>query len=71
MVRRQFLDILQRRGVEPIETVGQLFDPAWHEALATEPVEGRQEGEITGEIRRGYRVGQRLLRPALVKVAQS
>ena len=71
MVRRQFLEILQRRGVEPIDTVGHLFDPSWHEALAAEPAGGRRDGEITAEIRRGYRIGQRLLRAALVKVAQS
>lgn len=71
MVRRQFLDVLQRRGVEPIEAVGADFDPEWHEALTTEPAEGRRDGEITAEIRRGYRMGPRLLRPALVKVAQS
>jgi molecular chaperone GrpE len=71
MVRRQFIDILQRRGVEPIETIGAMFDPAWHEALGTDPLDGRPEGQITAEVRRGYRIGQRLLRAALVKVAQS
>lgn len=71
MVRRQFVEILQRRGVETIETVGSRFDPAWHEALAAEPADGRPDGEITAEIRRGYRIGQRLLRAALVKVAQA
>lgn len=71
LVRRQFLDVLQRRGVEAIETVGHPFDPTWHEALATEAADGRPDGEVTAEIRRGYRIGQRLLRPALVKVAQS
>jgi molecular chaperone GrpE len=72
MIHRQFLDILQRRGVETVATVGTTFDPAWHEALATQPVtDGLAEGEITAEIRRGYRIGQRLLRAALVKVAQS
>lgn len=71
MVHRQFLDVLQRRGVEPIATVGSDFDPEWHEALSTEPANGRRDGEITAEIRRGYRMGARLLRAALVKVAQS
>lgn len=71
LVQRQFVDVLQRRGVQPIETVGHPFDPTWHEALATEPADGRPDGEITSEIRRGYRIGQRLLRPALVRVAQS
>jgi molecular chaperone GrpE len=71
MVHRQFLDVLQRRGVEAIEAVGADFDPEWHEALATDPAQGRRDGEITAEIRRGYRMGPRLLRAALVKVAQS
>lgn len=71
MVHRQFLDVLQRRGIEPIVSVGADFDPEWHEALAAEPAKGRRDGEIVAEIRRGYRIGQRLLRPALVKVAQS
>ncbi|MEO8481265.1 MAG: nucleotide exchange factor GrpE [Acidobacteriota bacterium] len=71
LIRRQFLDILKRRGVEPLDVVGQQFDPQWHEALAQEPANGRREGEVTAEIRRGYRLGQRLLRAALVKVAQA
>jgi molecular chaperone GrpE len=71
MVHRQFLEALQRRGIEPIPTVGESFDPEWHEALAAEPAEGRRDGEIIEEIRRGYRMGSRLLRASLVKVAQS
>jgi molecular chaperone GrpE len=71
LIRRQLHDALKRRGVEALEVVGQLFDPQWHEALAQEPANGRRDGEITAEIRRGYRIGQRLLRPALVKVAQA
>jgi len=71
LIRRQLQDVLKRRGVEALEVVGQIFDPQWHEALAQEPANGRRDGEITAEIRRGYRIGQRLLRPALVKVAQA
>jgi molecular chaperone GrpE len=71
LIRRQFLEILRRRGVEPMEVVGQPFDPQWHEALAQEPANGRADGEVTAEIRRGYRQGSRLLRAALVKVAQA
>jgi molecular chaperone GrpE len=70
LIYRQLLDVMRRRGAEPFETVGRDFDPAWHEALASEPANGRRDGEITAEIRRGYRIGARLLRPALVKVAQ-
>lgn len=71
MIHRQFLEVLRRRGVEALEVVGQDFNPEWHEALAKEPLNGRREGEITAEIRRGYRLGSRLLRPAMVKVAQA
>jgi molecular chaperone GrpE len=71
LIHRQLLDVLRRRGAEPFESVGQDFDPAWHEALASDPANGRRDGEITAEIRRGYRLGPRLLRPALVKVAKA
>lgn len=70
MIHRQMLEILRRRGVEPIESIGQDFDPNIHEAVAYEPAEGRREGEIIGELRRGYRIGDRLVRPAMVRVAQ-
>jgi molecular chaperone GrpE len=71
LIRRQLLETLRRRGVETLDVVGQAFDPQWHEALAQEPANGRPDGQITAEIRRGYRIGQKLLRPALVKVAQA
>jgi molecular chaperone GrpE len=71
LIYRQLMDVLRRRGAEPFESVGQDFDPAWHEALTGEPAGGRRDGEITAEIRRGYRIGSRLLRPALVKVAKA
>jgi molecular chaperone GrpE len=63
--------VLRRRGVEPLAAVGETFDPAWHEAILHEPGTGRPEGEIVGEVRRGYRLGQRLLRPAQVRVAKA
>jgi molecular chaperone GrpE len=71
LILRQLLDLLRRRGVEPLEVVGRPFDPAWHEAVASEPAAGRPDGEVTAEIRRGYRIGQRLLRPAQVRVAKA
>lgn len=71
LIHRQLLDVLRRRGAEPFESVGRDFDPAWHEALASDPADGRRDGEITAEIRRGYRIGSRLLRPAMVKVAKA
>jgi molecular chaperone GrpE len=71
LIQKQLLDVLRRRGVEPLATVGETFDPAWHEAILHEPNTGRPEGEIVGEVRRGYRLGQRLLRPAQVRVAKA
>jgi molecular chaperone GrpE len=71
LIRRQLLDVLRRRGVEPLDVVDQPFDPNWHEAVAYEPAAGRPDGEIIGEVRRGYRLGDRLLRPAMVRVAKA
>jgi molecular chaperone GrpE len=71
LIHRQLLEVLRRRGVEPFDSVGQEFDPAWHEAIAHEPGSDRPEGEILGEVRRGYRLGQKLLRPAQVRVAKA
>lgn len=71
LIHRQVLEAIKRRGAEPFSTVGQDFDPLWHEALASEPAGDRRDGEVVEEIRRGYRIGQRLIRPALVKVAKA
>ena len=71
LIHRQLLDVIRRRGVEPFDVVGQMFDPEWHEAVAHEPANGRPDGEITAEVRRGYRVGQRLLRAPMVRVAKA
>lgn len=70
LIHRQLLDILKKRGVEPIEAVGSQFDPHYHEAVLHEPVEGARDGEVVGEFRRGYLLRDRLLRPAVVKVAK-
>jgi molecular chaperone GrpE len=70
LIHRQLLDSLRKRGVEPLDVIGQDFDPNWHEAVAHDPSEGHRDGEITAELRRGYRIGQRLLRPAQVRVAR-
>ena len=72
LIHRQLLDALRKRGVEALEVVGQDFDPQWHEAVAQEPpAPGQNEGTVTAELRRGYRIGQRLLRPAQVRVAKA
>lgn len=71
LIHKQFVEALRRRGVETFDVVGQPFDPMWHESVATDPADGRPDGEITAEVRRGYRLGQRMLRPAMVKVARA
>jgi len=71
LIHRQLVDALRRRNITPFESVGQQFDPSWHEALSSEAAPGKPDGEILAEVRRGYRVGSRLLRPALVLVAKA
>jgi molecular chaperone GrpE len=71
LIHRQLVEILRKRGVEPLDVVGRDFDPNWHEAVGQDPIDGHREGEITTEVRRGYRIGQKLLRPSWVKVAKA
>jgi molecular chaperone GrpE len=70
LIHRQLLEILRKRGVRPIEALGTDFDPHYHQAIAHEPAEGRREGEVIEEFGRGYMLGDRLIRPAIVKVAK-
>ena len=65
-----FENALTAAGVEPIESVGQPFDPELHEAVETEAVEPEDEGRVLAEHSRGYKIGDRLLRPARVKVGR-
>ena len=70
LIQRQLEEILRKRGVKPIVSLGADFDPYFHQAVAYEPAEGRREGEIIEEFRRGYMIGDRLLRASMVKVAK-
>lgn len=63
--------ILKSEGVEPIETDGQAFDPRYHEAVTHEEAAGYEEGHIIGEVQKGYTLGERVLRPASVRVAKA
>jgi molecular chaperone GrpE len=71
LIAKQLQDLLAKRGVTPIEAVGQSFDPQFHQAMTYESSPGRSEGEVIEEVRRGYMLGDRLLRPAMVKVAKA
>jgi molecular chaperone GrpE len=69
LIHRRLVDALAKRGVIAIEPLGELFDPHLHEAVARVPAEGHRDGEIVEVFSRGYKLGDRLLRPAMVKVA--
>ncbi len=68
MTRDQFLAELRKFGLEPISAAGKVFDPARHEAIASVRWEGKPEGTVVSEARRGYLLHGRLLRPAQVTV---
>jgi molecular chaperone GrpE len=69
MIHRQMGDLLRRHGVKEIEALDQPFDPALHEAVSREEDPTVQKPTVVGELRRGYLLHDRLLRPAMVKVA--
>jgi len=69
LVIRQFDDVLQAQGLSTIPAVGEKFDPAQHEAIASEETDEHEEGTIVEEMQPGYRLHNRVLRPTLVKVA--
>jgi molecular chaperone GrpE len=70
LIHRRLLETLKKRGVRPIDALGTDFDPHQHQAVSYEPAEGRREGEVIEEFGRGYMLGDRLLRPSMVKVAK-
>ena len=69
LINRQLGGVLEGLGVEVVPTVGERFDPHVHEAVATEETDAHEPDTVTQEMQRGYRLGDKLLRPAMVKVA--
>ena len=69
LIAHKLRTILESEGVKGIETVGQDFDPNLHEAVLYEEAEG-QDGKVVAELQRGYRLGDRVLRPSMVKVGR-
>jgi molecular chaperone GrpE len=69
LIHKQLTELLRKRNVTPIEAKGADFDPHVHQAVATEASDSHRDNEVIEELRRGYRLGERLLRPAMVKVA--
>jgi len=69
MIHRQMIELLRRFGVTEVSAVGQPFDPTVHEAVAREESAEVKSPTVSAELRRGYKLHDRLLRPAMVKVA--
>ena len=70
-IATSFQSALTNAGVEPILSVGEQFDPELHEAVDTEETDREMDGKVIAEYSRGFRMGDRLLRPARVKVGRA
>ena len=68
LVSQQVNDVLAEMGVQPIATVGETFDPHYHEAVATEESDEMDPNTISAELLRGYRIGERVIRHSMVRV---
>jgi molecular chaperone GrpE len=71
LIHRELLDVLKRAGLAPVESEGKAFDPHVHQAVETVETEEFEDQAVVEELQRGYKLKQRLLRPAIVKVAVS
>jgi molecular chaperone GrpE len=71
LIHGKLNEILRKYGVRPINALGADFDPNVHQAVMHEVSPDHREGEVIGELRKGYTINDRLLRPAMVKVAKA
>jgi molecular chaperone GrpE len=71
MIHDQFLSVLKDAGVEPIDAVGEPFDPNFHEAISQQETSESEEGTVLQQVQRGYKLNNRLVRPARVVVAKA
>lgn len=69
MIRQQFLQVLEKRGIKPLEAIGRTFDPMYHEAIGRVETDEHPEGSVITEVERGYQMGDTVLRPSKVVVA--
>jgi len=69
MIHRQLLQLLEQEGLKPMETVGQPFNPEFHEAVMRVESDEHEEGTVVEELQRGYILKDRVIRPAMVKVS--
>lgn len=70
LIARKFQAVLESEGLKRIEAEGQVFDPNFHEAISHEPNEDVESGHVIAVVQNGYMLGERVIRPALVRVAQ-
>lgn len=70
LIARKFQNILEAEGVKRIEAAGKPFDPNFHEAISSEPSEDVESGHVIEVMQNGYMLGERVIRPAMVRVAQ-
>lgn len=70
LVARKFQTILENEGVKRIVAAGQMFDPNFHEAISSEPSDDVESGHVIEAVQTGYILGDRVIRPAMVRVAQ-
>ena len=69
LVHKQVWDTLSKLGLEEIKAVGEEFDPNFHEAVMQTPTTEHPEHTVINELQKGYKVGDKILRPTLVNVA--
>lgn len=70
LIARKFRNVLEAEGLKRIEATGQPFDPNYHEAISSEPNEDIESGHVIEVVQNGYMLGERVIRPAMVRVAQ-
>ena len=70
LIARKLASLLESEGVKPMDTDGKEFDPNLHEALTNEESDQHESGQIIGVVKQGYLLGDRVIRPALVRVAK-
>ena len=70
LIARKFQGVLEAEGVKRIDAAGQEFDPNFHEAISSEPNDEVASGHIIEVVQNGYMLGERVIRPAMVRVAQ-
>jgi len=70
LIARKFQGVLESEGIKKIEAEGKEFDPNFHEAISNEPSEEVESGHVIAVVQNGYMLGERVVRPALVRVAQ-